>query len=209
MKPLYILTHIQSLYVPNHKTYLVNSVTNNIISTLNHSSYLCVLLTKSLTNSGLTGNIFNFSQKDCKQVAYSFLIFCHPQQAYPASGLLPHCHRVAASTPNHVLIWVLSRFSRVQLSTTLWTTACQAPLSTGFSRQKCWIGLPFPPPGDLPGPGIKTASHAPAVAGRFLTTSATWEAHKGAYSTKGERRSFPFGIVLSFQVTPLTSAQQI
>ena len=33
--------------------------------------------------------------------------------------------------------------------------ACQAPLSIGFSRQKYWSGLPCPPPGDLPDPGIE------------------------------------------------------
>ena len=33
---------------------------------------------------------------------------------------------------------------------TLWTVACQAPLSMGFSRQKYWSGLPFPTPGFLP-----------------------------------------------------------
>ena len=31
----------------------------------------------------------------------------------------------------------------------LWTIACQAPLSMGFSRQEFWGGLPCPPPGDL------------------------------------------------------------
>ena len=36
-----------------------------------------------------------------------------------------------------------------------WTVAHQAPLSTGFSRQECWSGFPFPSPGDLPDPGIK------------------------------------------------------
>ena len=47
----------------------------------------------------------------------------------------------------------------------------------GFSRQEYWSGLPFPPPGDLHDPGIKPAALAsPALAGRFLTTSATWEA---------------------------------
>ena len=35
------------------------------------------------------------------------------------------------------------------------TVACPASLSMGFSRQECWKGLPFPPPGDLPDPGIK------------------------------------------------------
>ena len=41
---------------------------------------------------------------------------------------------------------------------TPWTLACQAPLSMGFSRQEYWGGLPCPPPGDLPDPGIKPAS---------------------------------------------------
>ena len=43
---------------------------------------------------------------------------------------------------------MLSHFSRVQLFATLWTIACQAPLSKGFSRQE-WSGLPCPPPGAL------------------------------------------------------------
>ena len=38
---------------------------------------------------------------------------------------------------------------------TLWTVACQAPLSMGFSRQEYSSGLPCPPPGDLPDPGIE------------------------------------------------------
>ena len=43
---------------------------------------------------------------------------------------------------------------------TPWTVACQAPLSTGFSRQAYWSGLPFPSPGDLPDPGIEPGSPA-------------------------------------------------
>ena len=50
--------------------------------------------------------------------------------------------------------------SRVQLFATLWTVACQAPLSMEFSRQEYWSGLPFPPPGDLPDPGIESGSPA-------------------------------------------------
>ena len=58
------------------------------------------------------------------------------------------------------------------------TVACQAPLSTEFSRQEYWSGLPFPPPGDLPNPGIKPASlMSPALGGGFFTISATWEVH--------------------------------
>ena len=43
---------------------------------------------------------------------------------------------------------------------TLWTVACQAPLSMGFSRQEYWSGLLFPSPGDLPHPGIEPWSPA-------------------------------------------------
>ena len=63
--------------------------------------------------------------------------------------------------------------SRVQLFATPWTVACQAPLSMEFSRQEYQSGLPFPPPGHLPDPGIEPVS--PALAGRFFTTSTTWE----------------------------------
>ena len=41
-------------------------------------------------------------------------------------------------------------FSHVRLFVTLWTVACQAPLSMDFSRQEYWSGLPFPPPRALP-----------------------------------------------------------
>ena len=57
----------------------------------------------------------------------------------------------------------------------LWAVAHQAPLSPEFSRQEYWNGLPFPPPGDLPDPGIELESlRSSALAGRFFTTSATW-----------------------------------
>ena len=51
---------------------------------------------------------------------------------------------------------------------TLWTVACQAPLSVGFPRQEYWSGLPFSFPGDLPNPGVEPMS--PALAGRFSAT---------------------------------------
>ena len=65
----------------------------------------------------------------------------------------------------------------VQFFETPWTVAHQAPLSMGFSRQEYWSGLPCPPPGDLPDPGIEPSSLiSPALAGGFFTTSTTWEA---------------------------------
>ena len=66
---------------------------------------------------------------------------------------------------------------------TLWTVALQAPLSMGFPRQEYWSGLPCPSPGDLPDPGIEPMSLvSPTLAGRFFTTSTTWETHYYTYS---------------------------
>ena len=70
---------------------------------------------------------------------------------------------------------MLSHFSCVQLCNPV---THQIPLSMGFSRQEYWSGLPCPPPGDLPNLVIKSRSlMSPALAGRFFTTSATWEAY--------------------------------
>ena len=63
-------------------------------------------------------------------------IYCNCQCTF--SMYLPSVRKVCAC--------VLSHFSRVQLSMTPWTKACQAPLSIGFSRQEHWSRLPFPSP---------------------------------------------------------------
>ena len=58
----------------------------------------------------------------------------------------------------------------------------------GFSRQEYWSGLPCPPPGIFPDPGIKPTSFiSPALAGRFFTTSITWEVPRPL----GERKMSP------------------
>ena len=55
-------------------------------------------------------------------------------------------------------------------SAKLWTTAPQASLSMGFSRQEYWSGLPFPSPEDLPDSGTEPVSLASlALAGGFFT----------------------------------------
>ena len=104
---------------------------------------------------------------------------------------------------NHSYVY-LSRvpaqsLSRVQLFETPWTLARQAPLSMRFSRQEYFSGLPFPPPGDLPNPGIKPTSPAcPALAGSFFSPE-----------TPGKPQVFvsplPFG--LPIQVTTVHQAE--
>ena len=64
-------------------------------------------------------------------------------------------------------------------------------LSTGFSRQEHWSGLPQSSPGDLPDPGIKRASvMSPALVGEFSTTSFPWEAivYKVYHNKADERK---------------------
>ena len=68
---------------------------------------------------------------------------------------------------------MLSHFTHIHLLLTLWTVARQAPLSVEFPRQEYWSGVPFPPPGDLPDPGIEPTS--PAFAGRFFSTEPPWK----------------------------------
>ena len=78
--------------------------------------------------------------------------------------------------PTHDIVCMLIHFSRVQLCATLWTVAYQVPLIMGFSRQEYWRGLPWPPPGNLPDPGITPRSlMSHALTGRFFTTSTTWK----------------------------------
>ena len=69
---------------------------------------------------------------------------------------------------------VTFRSISVSCERTQWTAACQAPLSMGFSRQEYWIGLPFPPLGNLPIPRDQTL--VSCIASRFFTIWATREA---------------------------------
>ena len=69
---------------------------------------------------------------------------------------------------------ILSRFSHVWIFAPLWIVVCQASLSMKFSRQEYWSGLPFPPSGNLPDPGIEPESVASsALAGACFFNWAT------------------------------------
>ena len=77
-----------------------------------------------------------------------FLNMAKPKSNYPCSN---EFHTIYAH--------VLGHFSHVRFFATP-PTAHWAPLPMGFSRKEYWIGLPFPPPGDLPDPGIEPGSPA-------------------------------------------------
>ena len=64
-------------------------------------------------------------------------------------------------------------------SVTPWTVAHQAPLSMGFPKQEYWSGLSFPPPGDLPDPGIEPSSPVfPALQADSLPTEPSGKPRK-------------------------------
>ena len=74
-----------------------------------------------------------------------------------------------------LIVLAISHFSHVHLFVTLWNAACQALLSTGFSRSGYWSTLPCPTPRDLLNPGIEPEFlTSPTLAGKFFATSATW-----------------------------------
>ena len=78
------------------------------------------------------------------------------------------------------------RAKSLQLCLTLcYPMDCSPPGSSvyGLSSQEYWSGVPLPPPGDLPDPGIEPVSlTSPTLAGGFSTTSATSEAQLLRYS---------------------------
>ena len=70
-------------------------------------------------------------------------------QEQPAKPEFPGASKtimIRLSEERSLLLLLLNRFSRVRLCVTPKTTAHQAPLSLGFSRQEYWSGLPFPSP---------------------------------------------------------------
>ena len=94
---------------------------------------------------------------------------------------------------------MLSCFSRVPLFATLWTVAHQASLSMGFSRQEYWSGLPCPPPGNLPYPGIEPGFPALQVDSLL---SESWEKpygsmHESKIQERGQVWCLLFGNLLS------------
>ena len=63
----------------------------------------------------------------------------------------------------------LQLLSHVQLFMTPWTVAHQSPLYMEILQEKYWSGLPCPPPGDLPDPGLKPVSlMSPALTSEFF-----------------------------------------
>ena len=87
---------------------------------------------------------------------------------------------------------------------TPWTVACQTLLSMGFSMQEYWSGWPFPSPGNLSNPGIKSTSSASA--GGFFTTEPPGMPKNVTRQTKTtNKKKAP----LIFPIAVLTAKEQI
>ena len=99
-------------------------------------------------------------------------------EALFAQSCLTPCNHIEYS-----LLLLLSHFSRVQF--------CQAPMSTEFSRQEYWIGLPFPSPGDLPDSGIIPGS--PALQADSLSSEAPGKSYMYVWQPTPVFLGFPGG----------------
>ena len=74
-----------------------------------------------------------------------------------------------------------------------WTLVQQAPLCMGFSRQEYWSGLTFPPPGDLPDPGME---HSACISRWILYHWVTSEAIGICeHALKGGEGDKQFGVI--------------
>ena len=122
---------------------------------------------------------------------------------------------VATTEKSHYEVKVKS-LSRGWHFGTPWTTAYQAPPSKGFSRQEDWSGLPFPPPGDLPDPGIKSNKQDSPVTQKLklldwkLKELLGWPKSSFSFLSKNKRHIFhrhqeiSFLFFLSFFFLPRT-----
>ena len=85
---------------------------------------------------------------------------------------------LSLSVCTDIYVCMLSPSSRIWLFVTLWTVACPAPLSMGFSRQEYWRGLPFLLQGIFPTQGLNLCLlHLLNWQVDSLTYWATWEVH--------------------------------
>ena len=119
-------------------------------------------------------------RKQSSVMCLSLIFFCFWIFQGQVSGR--RFHKKREKSTSLVLMWhyqwsvcLCAQSCLVWLFEIPWTVTHQAPLSMGFSRPQYLNGLSFPPPGDLPNPGIEPASLGSlALAGEFFTTSAIY-----------------------------------
>ena len=160
---------------------------NKYIIRISYTMHYRLLIRRSLKTHGCEF-LFSFLVQQCFILRMFWTVFSKPYRSLRFILCVWHvacvfCHSIVSDS-----------------FTTPWTVACQASLFMGFSRQEYWSGLPFPPPGHFPNPGIELMSPAsPALAGGFLFYHwATGEAFtRRILKTRKWRKAFPVPLISS------------
>ena len=136
------------LFIYSRPSYLYSPNTNKIISVF----YTIII-------PMLNPLIYSLRNKDVKDAAKNVL----KPKINPSWDIRFQDSSKSLITNSSLYVCMLGH---VQLFATLWTITCQALLSLKLSRQEYWSGLLFPPPGNLPHPGMEPVSLAyPAFTG--------------------------------------------
>ena len=106
-------------------------------------------------NLALTSQIANYKPEQDILFAWIYFFPCS-SFSWKQEGVIDNWEE--ASHSGQCPLWICVCAHRDRLFVTPWTATCKAPLSMGCSRPEYWIGLPSPPAGDLPDPGIQPAS---------------------------------------------------
>ena len=143
------------------------------------SSFLNLPLTPSPAQPSVAAKLL----QSCPTL-YAPIDGCPPGSSVPGILQARILEWVAISLSNASCM--LSHFSPVRLCATLWTAAHQAPLSTGFSRQEYWSGLPFPslahPSRLLQSPSLSSLSHTANSHWLFIPLSLLNTSHERSLS---------------------------
>ena len=127
-------------------------------SVINSTNIYCYHVSGAKLVTGHTVVVMSWTMST--QNSYIEVLTSPPPLALYLEGELIKRYLQSACIPSHV-----------QLFVTLWTVAHHTPLSVGIFKQGYWSRLPFPPPGDLPNPGVEPLSPAsPALQADSLPT---------------------------------------
>ena len=109
------------------------------------------------------------SLTQCKRTSQIRLCSCTNRKLCNMEGIVTSA-LINCFVNKGTLICYVCVLSHVRLFVTLWTVAAMLLCPCGLSRQEYWSGLPFPPPEDLPDPGMEPIfPTSPSLAGRFFS----------------------------------------
>ena len=156
-----------------HTFWGKNTSRETSLSNTHRHTHTCSRVTKGGGNTSLWGYAYLGPKVCIKTVSFSYSL-----------------HFRRANNGCWIKVCMLSHSAVSGSLRPQWTIDLQAPLSMGFPRKEPWSGLPFPPPGDLPHPGIELMSpESPTLAGRFLTTEPAGKSWKNNYRIIGSQQT--------------------